>query len=211
MIIQKAFIATSLSLCLFGGGAQAAQTIVTFEDIHTVSTISPLYAAGDVADGYNGISGWSNLGQAWEYLDTSFNAGQIGSQFFSGWSSGSLSFDNGPVVFEGTYYQSFARDTENTLASIELYYQGVLVHSISDPLAPAGMVWVVSGYSGLVDEIYIRGGGEGFNIDNLTYSTAAVPEPETYAMFLAGVGLIGLLRHRKRVKERCDSTAAVAT
>lgn len=201
MNIQLAFITTSLSLCLFCGGAQAAQTIVTFEDINTVSTVSPLYATGDVADGYNGISGWSNMGQVWEYLDTSFDAGQIGSRFFNGVSSGSLSFDNGPVVFEGTYYQSFARDTEDTLAGMELYYQGVLVHSISDPLAPAGMVWIASGYSGLVDEIYIRGGSEGFNIDNLTYSTAAVPEPETYAMFLAGIGLIGVMKRTQRVAQ----------
>jgi len=199
MSIQLALITTSVSICLFAVGEQASQTVATFEDINTVSTISPLYATGDVADGYNGISGWDNIGQAWEYLDASFNVGQIGSRFFNGWSSGSLSFDSGPVVFEGTYYQSFARDTENTLASIELYYQGVLVHSISDPLAPAGMVWIASGYSGLVDEIYIRGGGEGFNIDNLTYSSAAVPEPGTYAMFLAGLSLIGLLKRRQRI------------
>lgn len=196
MNIQLAFITTSLSLNLFSGGVQAAQTTVTFEDINTISTASPLYATGDVYDGYNGISGWANMGKAWEYLDMSFDPGQIDSRFFNGWSSGRLSFDNGPVVFEGTYYQSFARDTENTLAGIELYYQGVLVHSITDPISPAGMVWVSSGYSGLVDEIYIRGGNEGFNIDNLTYSTAAVPEPETYAMFLAGIGLIGILRRR---------------
>lgn len=200
MKILLAITAIILSICFFSGAAQAAQTVVTFEDINTVSTSSPLYATGDVADGYNGISGWSNIGQAWEYLDTSFNAGQIGSKFFYG-SSGSLSFDSSPVVFEGTYFQSFARDTENTLAAIELYYQGVLVHSISDPLAPVGMVWVASGYSGLVDEIYIRGGGEGFNIDNLAFSTVAVPEPGMYAMFLVGIGLIGVMKRRQRVAQ----------
>lgn len=200
MNIQLSPTATSLSISLLAGAAQAAQTVVTFEDINTVSTTSPLYAVGDIPYGYNGISGWENVGQAWEYLDTSFNAGQIGARFFYG-SSGSLSFDNAPVVFEGTYFQSFARDTESTLPGIELYYQGVLVHSIADPLAPAGMVWVASGYSGLVDEITIRGGGEGFNIDNLTYSTAAVPEPEMYAMFLAGLGLLGLVRRRRHASQ----------
>jgi hypothetical protein len=61
------------------------------------------------------------------------------------------------------------------------------------------MVWVASGYSGLVDKVYIRGGLEGYSIDNLTYSVAAVPEPETYAMFLLGFGLIGLMHRRRGV------------
>lgn len=196
MNIQLALTATSLSIFLFSGAAQAAQTVITFEDINTVSTTSPLYATGGVDDGYNGISGWSLVGQAWEFLDGT-DIGAIGVRSFYG-SSGELSFDNAPVVFEGTHFQSYAADPVNHPASIELYYQGLLVHSILDPLAPMGMVWVSSGYSGLVDAIYIRGGGEGFSIDNLTYSTAAVPEPETYAMLLVGLGLISLMKPGQR-------------
>jgi hypothetical protein len=198
MNIQLALTASILSIFLFSGTTQAAQTVATFEDIDTVSTTSPLYATGNVEDGYNGISGWDSIGQAWEYLDGTDN-GAIGVRSFYG-STGELSFDNAPVVFEGTYYKAYSVDTENTLASIELYYQGLLVHSIfDDPNASMGMAWVASGYSGLVDAIYIRGGGEGFSIDNLTYSTAAVPEPETYAMFLAGLGLVGFLKRLQRV------------
>ena len=187
-----------MSIFLFSGTTQAAQIVVTFEDIDTVSTTPPLYATGDVDDGYNGISGWDSIGQAWEYLDGTDN-GAIGVRSFYG-STGELRFDNAPVVFEGAYYKAYSGDTENTLARIELYYQGGLVHSIFDDLqAPMGMAWIASGYSGLVDAIYIRGGGEGFSIDNLTYSTAAVPEPETYAMFLAGLGLVGFLKRLQRV------------
>jgi len=37
-----------------------------------------------------------------------------------------------------------------------------------------------------------------YAIDDLTFETAAIPEPETYAMLLAGLGLLGFAaRHRK--------------
>jgi hypothetical protein len=39
--------------------------------------------------------------------------------------------------------------------------------------------------------------GNHFAIDNLTFS-AAVPEPETYAMLLAGLGMIGFVGRRRR-------------
>jgi hypothetical protein len=197
MNFQSAFAASCLSIFLLSSPAQAAQTIVTFEDVATSATNSPLYATGDVADGYNGISGWSATGQVWEFLE-GMDFGEIGTRFFYG-TSGELRFDHAPVVFDGTYYQSFAADPSQPITSFELYYQGQLVHSILDPLADAGMVWVASGYAGLVDKVYIRGGVEGFTIDNFTYSVAAVPEPETYAMFLAGIGLIGLLHRRRKV------------
>lgn len=39
--------------------------------------------------------------------------------------------------------------------------------------------------------------GDGVVFDNLTFA-AAVPEPETYAMFLAGLGLIGAMARRRQ-------------
>lgn len=94
MNIQLALTASILSIFLLSGTTQAAQTVVTFEDIDTVSTTSPLYATGDVDDGYNGISGWDSIGQAWEYLDGTEN-GAIGVRSFYG-STGELRFDNAP-------------------------------------------------------------------------------------------------------------------
>ena len=37
-------------------------------------------------------------------------------------------------------------------------------------------------------------------IDNVNFSIAAVPEPETYAMFLAGLGLLGSIARRRKQK-----------
>lgn len=43
-------------------------------------------------------------------------------------------------------------------------------------------------------------------IDNLQFVTAAIPEPETYAMMLAGLGLMGFVARRRKRAER-DLTA----
>lgn len=203
MKTRNLLVASVLSACLTPGIAQSAQTVVTFEDVQTFPSSSPVYETGQVADGYGGISGWSLFGEAWKILDPAYGDGQIDTNFFYG-SSGELIFDNAPVVLEGMYYKSYSADPVNPITSIELYYQGQLVHGILDPRAPLGMVWVASGYAGLVDKINIYGGGEGFSIDNLTYSTSPVPESKTYAMFLAGLGLIGLPRNRQRVASERD-------
>ncbi|MEQ1602350.1 MAG: PEP-CTERM sorting domain-containing protein [Methylophilaceae bacterium] len=169
----------------------ALAVTVTFEDIETASEGSPLYEVGDVAEGYNEIHGWTAAGRVYHFLD-----GNYGSKFFSGGGIGRLTFNNAPVIFEGTSYRSYAG---SSTPFIELFYQGNLVHSILDPNTTTNdLVWVASGYSGLVDEIQLYG-GEAYAIDNLTYSIASVPEPSGYIMFLIGLGFLGFIQRRNRL------------
>ena len=42
------------------------------------------------------------------------------------------------------------------------------------------------------------GAGSHFGMDNLTVNAAPVPEPETWAMLVAGLGLLGLAARRKK-------------
>jgi hypothetical protein len=52
-----------------------------------------------------------------------------------------------------------------------------------------------------IHSVVISGDTNTVGFDNLQYGvlTAAVPEPETYAMMLAGLGLIGFIAKRRRV------------
>ena len=43
-----------------------------------------------------------------------------------------------------------------------------------------------------------NGNDHGLAIDNLTFSVTAVPEPGTYALLLAGLGVVGFLARRRR-------------
>lgn len=146
------------------------------------------------ADGYGGISGWSDRGMVMENWGDS-----PGRQHF--WSDvEDLRFDRAPVVFHGTYYKSYAADPDTPLTSISLFYLGHLVHSILDPRAPLNLVWVDSGYHGLIDRIVFAGGIEGFAIDNLTYEQAStsVPEPAAGLLLLTGLGLYGVTSRRRQ-------------
>lgn len=161
-----------------------ASTVVTFEDI------SP----NDLADGYGGISGWSALGGT-GIGDKAFG----GNGHYSFWGhEGMISFDQAPVVFQGTYYKAFAQDNETPLTAIELWYQGSLVSSFQYTGAPTqSMAWLGSGYAGLVDHVYFRGGLLGFSIDDLSYdSVSSVPLPASWALFAGGAAMLGFARRR---------------
>jgi hypothetical protein len=78
---------------------------------------------------------------------------------------------------------------------------------VVDSLAPTwqSFGWNVDSLSfssaGGVDQGY-GGGGTHFALDNFTYNEvlSSVPEPETYAMFAVGLGLLGVFGRRRKSK-----------
>ncbi len=193
MRIKKTAGRCALALALgLSPAAHAGQTVVSFEEVgHQY-----------IPDGYGGISGWEIGGSVRENLYIPGGQGQFS---YGGFNTapgdhigpdglGGLVFDNGPVIFVGTYFFN-ADAPSNIETGILLYYQGQLVHRIADPRS-AGMEWVDSGYTGLVDTLYFASGYDGFMIDNLTYATPTntVPEPPLPLAVASGLGALGAVR-----------------
>lgn len=190
----KALISVAMAL---GLSCSVNAAVVTFEDTG-LSGSGGLYL-GKPDDGYGGISGWSSLGE-WQGVYESWGEG-VGNYLLYSQDQLRLSFDAAPVVFQGTYFKSYATDySAGSPVAIELYFHGALVHSILDRPLGGALEWLASGYSGLVDGIVLRGGGEGFGIDNLTYEVSAVPLPAAWVLFSGGgAALLGLGRRRKQM------------
>jgi hypothetical protein len=63
------------------------------------------------------------------------------------------------------------------------------------------MLFLASGYEGLVDEVRLYGNSGNWVMDDLTYTTgvtAGVPEPASWAMMILGFGAAGALLRRRR-------------
>lgn len=103
-----------------------------------------------------------------------------------------------PIVFVATDYSSWGGS--HTGRAYDLYMNGMLVYEGQSDQGYE-MTWghLASGYGGAVDRIVFYGSSDGAVIDNFTFS-APVPEPETYALFLAGFGLMGTIARRKSAR-----------
>lgn len=179
-----------VSLLVIAPPAAANQVIVGFEDIS---------ADWELVSGYGGISGWEDFGQL-----SPGDSQAMGNNLLRA-REGSLTFDAAPVVFDGLYINYWV--SNGIVSPFSLLYQGVVVHSVfidSDSQPPDSLYWLASGYTGMVDEIRFNfASTDGFIVDNLAYTTLTpVPEPETYAQFAAGLGLLGSVVWRRARQTR---------
>ncbi len=184
--MKKSVLALVFSVCgLCSVSAQSAQVVLTFEDV-------PNYK---LSDGYGGIFGWDNSGRLGDQFSPEW-PDIFGEHYFHGWNDGELSFDQGPVIFEGMYYNNWGGINP---VSYELYYQDQQVYAapfdwLTQPFEP---YWLASGYAGLVDRIHFYSSSDGIFVDNFTYNTV-VPVPGAMSIFSIGLVLWTLMGNRRQ-------------
>jgi hypothetical protein len=105
-----------------------------------------------------------------------------------------------PFVFQGAYFSGPSLTLDGTPAEISFaLYDGSNLVYTSAPSAQLGNVssFIASGYEGDVTGVVVAGPQGYYAMDDFTF-TAAVPEPGTMVMMLAGLGSLGLAARRRR-------------
>ncbi len=158
----------------------------------TGAPISPIDSAtGPVCGGWANCS-WqqATVGNALAQVPVSFNNFQT------------VVTLNIPVVFGQNNPLFYQLDSYSLASALSQYGNGITVSSSSayDELRWGGITGVYDSSGHAITNFTVQS-GSGFDYMHASGFVAAVPEPETYAMLLAGLGLVGAAVKRRRTKQ----------
>ena len=200
MTISKAVTAAALALTAMGAHAELV-TNGSFE--------ANVQAAGTFGI-YNNLTGWTGNTNI-ELRNNRAGAAQDGVNFVELDTTSNMSMKQ-TITGNGLYTLSFwysAREGRPAGDNGLGFSFGDLLGNVLMGTAGAasGNVWQqytglvnLSGASDLIFTAMGTSNSYGASIDNVSV-TAAVPEPETYAMLLAGLGLMGTIIRRRKANQ----------
>lgn len=185
-----------MSKLIFGLVATAALACLAPAASATVLTFDDLPGEGLVPGQYGGLDWSASTWFAFSAEQAPFAAHSGEHRVTLGWDSsegGSGIRFNAPALFQGAYFAGF----DGVEVSFKLYLNGQLVGSSGTLQASGIATFLSSGYSGLVDRITVASNDHAnFVMDDFTFS-AAVPEPQSAALVLAGLAVVGATARRR--------------
>lgn len=200
--MKSAFILASL---LVGLSQVAHATTLTFDDVPGGS-IQDTYGDMPTYQGFDfsGTLDWVDVDGTPSYWGFGTHSGSFAILNNNGGTGVITKHDGSDFTFDGLWAKVWgsAPNSGNSASlsgTIDGYDNGSLVWSISTTLN--GSYQFITGHAGAIDELHL-GMGHFFLVDDIVLNgqQSAVPEPESYALALAGLGVVGgLLRRRNRV------------
>jgi PEP-CTERM motif len=188
-MIWKLAVTSALTLAVVG---PANAAVITFDDLTVGATVDNFYNGG----------GGPNLGVDFFVLDWEVQTGfgqtsqpnfafsRGGNGFFNiaAGFTGALSFTYGAFTnFTATVYDGL-NGTGNALGSLNLAANNVSAFDL-----------VAITFSGTGQSFAISGGAGQFGFDDVTFNeSGAVPEPASWALMIAGFGLVGSAMRRRK-------------
>lgn len=166
----------------------ASATVLGFDDLGTDGYVPASYGGLDWSAG-----DWFAFGEAQDPYTAHSGDFRVTSGFGDADAATAIKFV-APAVFDGAWFAGLSGAT----VTFDLYYQGQQVGTSATLDPSATPAFLASGYKGLVDEVIVASPGQGsYVMDDFTF-TQAVPEPQTIALMLAGLGVVGTVMRRTR-------------
>jgi hypothetical protein len=191
--MKHGFIRSLVAGALLASAASfASADVLTFDDIDSYGTLPANYGGLDWSS-----SNWIAFGDTQDPYAAHSGDWRVATDFGSSDADSTIHF-LAPTVFDGAWFSGYGE----AAVTFELYLSGALVAS-SVALSPTSVArYLASGYAGLVDTVVVSSPLQAFYaMDDFTFHSpvAAVPEPQTWALLLAGLGVVTMLR-----RKRCD-------
>lgn len=198
LALASSAVAASAATNLVVNGSFEQVSATNFQNSGTWGTYPSItgWIGGPNIEVRDNVAGAAQDGSNFVELDTNANSSMFQVVNASGWYNFSFWYSARPGVAAGS----------NTLGFVFGSLSGQVLGNTAG--APSGNVWQhysttvqVFGPTPLIFYAAGRSDSVGGSLDNVSVSVAtSVPEPESYAMMLAGLGLMGAIARRRKSK-----------
>ena len=204
MKIAKLIQAAAVSALCVTGAASAATNLITNGDFETYTVGVPNGGFTTVGAGSNAITGWTVAGASVDLIKNNYGSvngtsidmlgtpgpGSVAQQFsYAANTTYTLTFDLSRNPGAGASY-----------TGIDVSVNGSHTSFIgTSPTSPYSLTFTTGASAGSQWLTFSSVGGDVYSgavLDNVAIK--AVPEPETYAMMLGGLGLLGFMARRRK-------------